>query len=210
MRFEIGKGGAFLIFIGLLLLSAAVFAVGLIGGYEMARQNQPDQNQIASMFPVPSPPALEATPTPSPGAAIPAASPAAVAAAPATRAAPSPAMVSAPKPRAMPMPPAAAEEEGGEAVAPRTVAKATASTAATPPHHGRTYNIQIEAVMDKSGADQMVQRLKALGYKCYEAQTLLNGQTWYRVRVGPYDTEEEAKAAQDKLRQQYKAAYTTR
>jgi len=63
--------------------------------------------------------------------------------------------------------------------------------------------------MDKSGADEMVSRLKTLGYNAQELTTMLNGQTWYRVRVGPYGSSGEAAAAQEKLRQQYKQAYTT-
>ena len=85
---------------------------------------------------------------------------------------------------------------------------APAPAAAAPPS-GRPYNIQIEAVMDKSGADEMVSRLKALGYNAQEMTTNLSGQTWYRVRVGPYRSSSEAAAAQAKLRDQYKAAYTT-
>ena len=37
----------------------------------------------------------------------------------------------------------------------------------------------------------------------------MNGQTWYRVRVGPYASAEEATAAQNELRDKYKQAYTT-
>jgi cell division protein FtsN len=83
-----------------------------------------------------------------------------------------------------------------------------APAVAAPPS-GRPYNIQIEAVMDKSGADEMVLRLKRLGYNAQEMTTNLNGQTWYRVRVGPYSSSAEAAAAQQKLREQYRAAYTT-
>ena len=63
--------------------------------------------------------------------------------------------------------------------------------------------------MDKSGADEMVARLKSLGYNAQEVKVALNGQTWYRVRVGPYASADEATAAQDRLREQYKQAYTT-
>jgi len=63
--------------------------------------------------------------------------------------------------------------------------------------------------MDRSGADQMVSRLRSLGYNSYEVPAIIGGQVWYRVRVGPYETEEDAKAAQEKLRAQYKTAYTT-
>ena len=61
--------------------------------------------------------------------------------------------------------------------------------------------------MDKTGADDMIRKLKALGYSSYEVGTNISGQTWYRVRVGPYATPEEARAAQAKLKEQYKAAY---
>ena len=56
MRFEIRAGGGFLILVGLVGLSGAVFALGLVAGYEMARQNQPDLSQISSTYPLPNPP----------------------------------------------------------------------------------------------------------------------------------------------------------
>ncbi|MGA8793719.1 hypothetical protein, partial [Candidatus Binatus sp.] len=64
MRFEIRAGGAFLILLGLVGLSGAVFALGLVAGYEMARQNQPDLNQISSTYPLPNPPASGEKPAP--------------------------------------------------------------------------------------------------------------------------------------------------
>ena len=54
MRFEIRAGGGFLILLGLVGLSGAVFALGLVAGYEMARQNQPDLSQISSTYPLPN------------------------------------------------------------------------------------------------------------------------------------------------------------
>src|SRR5215469_11727079 len=54
MRFEIRGGGAFLILVGLLGLSGAVFALGLVAGYEMAKQTQPDINQLSTAYPLPS------------------------------------------------------------------------------------------------------------------------------------------------------------
>ena len=56
MRFEIRAGGGFLILAGLVGLSGAVFVLGLVAGYEMARQNQPDLSQISSTYPLPNPP----------------------------------------------------------------------------------------------------------------------------------------------------------
>ena len=70
MRFEMEAGGAFVILAGLMGLSGAVFALGLVAGYEMARQTAPDINQISSVFPVPSPGAAEASPEATPAEAI--------------------------------------------------------------------------------------------------------------------------------------------
>ena len=36
--------------------------------------------------------------------------------------------------------------------------------------------------MDRSGADEMVQRLQGLGYQPHLVPAQLNGQTWYKVR----------------------------
>ena len=223
MRFEIRAGGAFLIFIGLVALSGAVFALGLVAGHEMFRQNQPDLNQISTTYPMPSAPVVGATPgsaassigvsTPAIAAAAAASSsairppaPPLAAASPAAR--PSVAAIARVKPPA-PAPAINPPPETDEEDVPERRPPVAAAAPVTPPTSGTPYNIQIEAVMDKSGADEMVSRLKTLGYNAQEMKTALNGQIWYRVRVGPYNSQEEAKAAQDKLREQYKQAYTT-
>jgi cell division septation protein DedD len=237
MRFEIRKGGAFLILVALIGLSGAVFALGLVAGYQMARQNQPDLNQTSTTYPLPNAPVEESNEAPeaemsppAPEPPAPLASPAPVASAapmkpaPPTVAAaapmkpapvaavppqpaqhpspashPSPATVARVRP---PTPPPASDDEDDSEAAPRPAVAAPSSSR-------HRYNIQIEAVMDKSGADEMVSRLKALGYNAQEMTTTLSGQTWYRVRVGPYASSSEAAEAQERLRQQYRAAYST-
>ena len=91
MRFEIRAGGWFLILLGLVGLSGAVFALGLVAGYEMARQNQPDLNQISSTYALPNPPASGEKAAP-----VSEMSPAAAA---------SPSVASAPAPAAVPIRP---------------------------------------------------------------------------------------------------------
>ncbi len=221
MRFEIKAGGGFLILLGLVGLSGAVFALGLVAGYEMARQSQPDSSQISSTYPLPNPPekpppvsemspAAEASPAVASAPIAPpvAIKPSAPEAGEGHRASrPSPASVARIRPPAeapAANPPATDDddEDSDEASAPAVPPRAL-------PPGAKPYNIQIEAVMDKSGADEMVTRLRSLGYNAQEAKTAINGQTWYRVRVGPYASAEEATAAQDRLREQYKQAYTT-
>lgn len=212
MRFEIKKGGAFLILVALVGLSGAVFALGLVAGYQMAKQNQPDLNQTSTTYPLPTAPTEESKPAPvaemSPPPAMPSkpAAPPVAAMPPASH--PSPATVArvkppAPAPARNPNPTGEADEEDADSE------PAPVPAVAPPSSPSRPYNIQIEAVMDKSGADEMVDRLKKLGYNAQEMTTSLNGQTWYRVRVGPYSSSAEAAAAQARLRDQYKAAYTT-
>jgi DedD protein len=53
MRFEIGPGGGFVILVGLLGLSAAVFFLGMISGREMAQSEQ-GHSQLASVYPMPA------------------------------------------------------------------------------------------------------------------------------------------------------------
>jgi cell division septation protein DedD len=240
MRFEIRTGGTLLILAGLAVLSGSVFALGLVAGYEMSRQNQVDQNQLASVYQAPSPiamPTVEAPPPPL--AAIPASSPIA----PANPATHKPKHISedalAPPPDESEPPPPPGEENpnenaaenpagnpaenpaenpaaaaspaaeastGGVAIA-SAPAPDNAAAAAAAQAKRRAFNIQIDAVMDHSGAEEMADRLRRLGYQPTIVQTNIAGQTWYRLRVGPYATADDARAAQNKLRQQYKTAF---
>jgi DedD protein len=221
MRFEIRTGGTILILAGLVGLSGAVFVLGLVAGYEMARQNQPDLNQISTTYPLPNPPEKPA-PVSEMSSVAPAASPA-IAEAPApvpikpparaigetaAAARPSPATVARVKPPAL-APAANPPSEDEDTDEDTDTAPAVPPPSRPLPPGARPYNIQIEAVMDKSGADEMVARLKSLGYNAQESRILLSGETWYRVHIGPYASAEEATDAQNRLRMQYKQAYTT-
>ncbi len=75
----------------------------------------------------------------------------------------------------------------------------------TPRH--KPYNIQIEAAMDRAGANEMVHRLQALGYTPHVVPTRLNGETWYKLVIGPYPTQEAAAAAQQQMRAKYNSLY---
>ncbi len=234
MRFEIRAGGALLFLVGLAALSGTVFALGLIAGYEMARQNQVDSSQLATSYPLPSPQAAAASPTAASSPAVAAAASGAAPAVPpinghsasAARAAAQPAPAEeAPEESSVPPPSGAEEEEAttepyghappnpvaaAGAAAPGVASTPPASVAASEPAPTRRhpYNIQIDAVMDSAGAQQMADRLRKLGYTATIVPSTVAGQTWYKVKVGPYSSAEEARAAQERLRAQYNAAYS--
>lgn len=230
MRFEIGPGGGFVILVGLLGLSAAVFFLGMISGREMA-QSALSQNQLATTYPLPS------------GAPQAAPAPVNQAAAPAAAAKPAPAQVAAPSVPASPAHAAVASAGVPAAAMPKPVAEHAAASrpalaSAPPPRpvapareaasaaaassagageartgggaHRRGYNIVIDAAMDRGGADKMASRLLALGYTPHIIPTLINGGTWYKVEVGPYPSENDARAAQSQLRAAYSARYLNR
>ncbi len=228
MRFEIGPGGGFVILVGLVGLSAAVFFLGMISGREMAQSEQ-GQSQLASVYPMPAGAPSTAPPqvaTPPSQAAAPAAPPPAAAAAVATPRQPNahkaparPTLASVPPPhRSAP----AAEESDDDSSAPSgsSASSNEADTGSdegapsTPAPSARTrgkgYNIVIDAAMDRAAANRMASRLLGLGYTSHIMPTQINGQTWYRVQVGPYPSPDDARAAQAQLRAAYTARYVNR
>jgi serine/threonine protein kinase/cell division septation protein DedD len=84
-------------------------------------------------------------------------------------------------------------------------ANGTVAQCVATPHR---YNIEVDAVSEKSTADEMVGRIDDLGFKACEKIKNVNGQKLYAVRVGPYNTADEAAAAQEKLHDQYKSTYS--
>ena len=70
MRFEIRAGGFVVILIGLLGLSGVVFFFGVLAGNDIAKQNTPDPGQVSSVYPLPAPPSVAASPAVAPMAAV--------------------------------------------------------------------------------------------------------------------------------------------
>lgn len=233
MRFEIKAGGAILILVGLAGLSLVVFALGLFAGYDMARNTAPDAPQTASVYPLPNPPASEEAKAPSKQsdaiASMPSGSAKTIAkvkspmssgpeapsasmdknAGPVTQ---PPAHTVASAAASVP-PPKIAPPETDEEEPPSVPKPATSNAdryASAPESAGgkhKPFNIQIDAVMDRANADQMTQRLLKLGYHAFMVPTQISGQTWWRVRVGPYQSQDEASAAEQELRAKYKDTY---
>jgi len=196
MRFEIEPNGGFVIFVGLLVLLSSVFVLGMISERQM-EQGQQDQSQLVSVYPMP---------TAGPSASLPqVVEPAApvVAAVPkrpsrVTVASENLPRVAVPKlahaHRALPHPALA------------NVLPAHRSAAI----RQHKYKIMIDTAMDRVAADRMVSRLLGLGYTARTVPSQIDGQTWYRVQVGPYSTADAAGAAQEKLQAAYTARYINR
>ena len=86
-----------------------------------------------------------------------------------------------------------------------------ASHPAASANSGKKWSVQISAAPAKDVADSLAQRLIAKGYNGYVAQAEVKGQTYYRVRVGPFAAREEAESARQALARQedYRDAYLT-
>jgi cell division protein FtsN len=78
------------------------------------------------------------------------------------------------------------------------VAEAPAVSAAPPSGPGK-FTIQVSSWASKAKADAEAARLSSAGYSSYVEEGLVGGATWYRVRVGRYATEQEAKEAIAKM-----------
>lgn len=229
MRFEIRSGGIAAILIGLALLSGGVFVLGLLAGYDVGRQSQTTSEQVTTAYPVQAPPAAAqnanvATVSPAEAGMATASTGASETAKPALEPA-------ATANDAGEEDVSTGSSDGREAVAQSGSPTASPSPAAEPsnsassdeasegggdateyqggPHNGRhkPYNIQIRAAMDLNGGNAMMKRLEQLGYQAHLVPTEIAGQTWYRIEVGPYTSQEEAAAAEVELRQKYNSTY---
>jgi cell division septation protein DedD len=75
----------------------------------------------------------------------------------------------------------------------------------------KKWSVQISAAPAKDIAGTLVQRLKANGYDGYVVEAEVKGQPYYRVRVGPFTTREEAESVRESLARHegYRDAYLT-
>ncbi len=62
------------------------------------------------------------------------------------------------------------------------------------------YTLQIAAYKNANDAAAHMAALEKNGYAPYRVQTRLNKETWYRIRLGSYDTYDSAKAVKEKLK----------
>ncbi len=62
-------------------------------------------------------------------------------------------------------------------------------------YDGKSYNFQASSWRNKATAEQEVQRLRSLGFHAYLVEVYLpqKGGTWYRVRIGPFNSEKKTR-----------------
>jgi DedD protein len=76
------------------------------------------------------------------------------------------------------------------------VQSATARPAVKIPASGTgNFTVQVSAWMSRGKADEEASRLTSAGYTAFVEDANVDGEVWYRVRVGRYATEQEAKDA---------------
>ena len=64
----------------------------------------------------------------------------------------------------------------------------------------KAWAVQVNAYPLERDAKNLAKKLKDKGYDAYVVPTNIKGKNWYRVRVGYLQTQEEAKALQEKLK----------
>jgi len=74
---------------------------------------------------------------------------------------------------------------------------------------GKGWTVQVNAFPDERSAKTWVDRLKNKGYNAYVAEVNIKGKIWYRVRVGQYNSREEAKNVEEalKIKENYTKAF---
>jgi cell division septation protein DedD len=166
------------ILIAVVVLGAGTFALNyfgvihLWGKKPMPRVIQPAPQEMAQEPPVQQAPA-EQTPTP-------------------VEQTPTPTPSTAQK-----TPTPAASKAATQQAPPRQMVKP--APAVQQPMGSGAYTIQVSAWQSRSKADEEVSKLSQAGFPAYVEASAIGGDTWYRVRVGRYQTRNEAGEQRDKF-----------
>lgn len=65
---------------------------------------------------------------------------------------------------------------------------------------GNLYTVQYAAYLEEGQANDAKKKLAARGYNAFVLEKVINGKNYYRVRVGPYDSADEASSVAAKLK----------
>ena len=64
----------------------------------------------------------------------------------------------------------------------------------------KPWTVQVNAFPDEKSAKTWVDRLRDKGYNAYLSESRIQGRVWYRVRVGRFESREEAEKTQESLK----------
>ncbi|MEX0803251.1 MAG: SPOR domain-containing protein [Candidatus Binatia bacterium] len=84
------------------------------------------------------------------------------------------------------------EHDNGTATLPPAGKERQAPQAVSPEETVTVWTVQVKSSVEKEHANHWVDRLNSKGYKAFLVEADLEGRTWYRVRVGPFNDRDEA------------------
>jgi cell division septation protein DedD len=64
----------------------------------------------------------------------------------------------------------------------------------------KPWTVQVNAFPDEKSAKTWVDRLRDKGYNAYLSESRIQGRVWYRVRVGRFESRDEAEKTQESLK----------
>ncbi len=64
----------------------------------------------------------------------------------------------------------------------------------------RPWTVQVNAFPEEKSAKTLVDRLRDKGYNAYLSESRIEGRVWYRVRVGRFESRDEAEKTQESLK----------
>ncbi len=89
-----------------------------------------------------------------------------------------------------------------EVTEPEPVVEQTEYTTPSAPQGGG-YTVQVAGCEDRDYAEHLIQQYTGRGYEPYVTTAVVEGQTYYRVRIGAFETLAEAKALKAQLADRY-------
>ncbi|HTN71818.1 MAG TPA: SPOR domain-containing protein [Methylomirabilota bacterium] len=96
--------------------------------------------------------------------------------------------------------PVAPAKAAAKAMSPTETSAQTTAVTAESKENDASWTVQVNAYPDERSAKLLVDQLKDKGYNAKVTEVLNKGKTWYRVRVGRYDSKEEAKKVEESLK----------
>lgn len=69
------------------------------------------------------------------------------------------------------------------------------------------YTVQVSSSTSYENTYTLVELYSGRGYEAYVTQTVLNGETYYRIRIGVYETFEQAQELALELKDKYSITY---